>query len=113
MGDRRKQALRIQFDGKLRLEFHGAKIMNDAGLLAFRELTEAFRLTERTSTVLLDGRRGRETVSDPRSAQVECSDALRAPASEESNGKCRLVAGGMGGVSMSQASQRQLPPKCM
>ncbi len=24
MGDRRKQALRVQFDGKLKLEFHGA-----------------------------------------------------------------------------------------
>ncbi len=29
MGDRRKQALRMQFDGKLRLEFRGAKIMSD------------------------------------------------------------------------------------
>ena len=35
MGDRRKQALRVQFDGKLRLECHGAKITSDAGLLAF------------------------------------------------------------------------------
>ncbi len=26
MGDRRKHALRVQFDGKLRLEFQGAKI---------------------------------------------------------------------------------------
>ena len=47
MGDRRKRALRIQFDGKLRREFHGAKITSDAGLLLFRELDEAFRLTEK------------------------------------------------------------------
>ena len=61
MGDRRKQALRVQFDGKLRLEFHGAKITSDAGLLAFRELDEAFRLTEKGSTVLSDCRRGKNT----------------------------------------------------
>ena len=61
MGDRRKQALRMQFDGKLRLEFHGAKITSDAGLLAFRELDEAFRLTERGSTLLSDSRRGKNT----------------------------------------------------
>ena len=42
MADRRKRALRVQFDGKFRLEFHGAKITSDAGLLAFRELDEAF-----------------------------------------------------------------------
>ncbi len=59
MGDRRKQALRVQFDGKLRLQFHGAKITSDAGLLAFRELDEAFRLTEKGSTVLSDSRRGK------------------------------------------------------
>ena len=61
MGDRRKQALPAQFDGKLKLEFHGAKITSDAGLLAFRELDEAFRLTERASTVLSDPRHGKNT----------------------------------------------------
>ena len=60
MGDRRKQAVRVQFDGKLKLEFHGAKVTSDAGLLAFRELDEAFRLTEKGSTVLSDCRRGKE-----------------------------------------------------
>jgi hypothetical protein len=61
MGDRRKQALRVQFDGKLKLEFHGANITSDAGLLAFRELDEAFRLTEKGSTLLADCRRGKNT----------------------------------------------------
>ncbi len=54
MGDRRKQGLRVQVDSKLKLEFHGTKITSDAGLLAFRELDEAFRLTEKGSTVLSD-----------------------------------------------------------
>ena len=61
MGDRRKQALRVQFDGRLRLEFHGAKITSDAGLLPFRELDEAFCLTEKGSTVLSDPRQGTNT----------------------------------------------------
>ena len=44
MGDRRKQALRVQFDGKLKLEFQGARITSDAWLLAFPELDEGLRL---------------------------------------------------------------------
>ncbi len=58
---RRKRALRAQFDGKLKLEFHGTKITSDAGLLAFRELDEAFRLTEKASIMFSDTRRGKNT----------------------------------------------------
>jgi len=61
MGDRRKRALRVQYDGKLRLEFHGAKITSDAGLLPFRELDEAFRLTEAASVMFSESRRGKNT----------------------------------------------------
>ena len=57
MGDTRKQVLCVQFDGKIKLRFHGAKITSDAGLLAFRELDEAFRLTERGGIALSDSRR--------------------------------------------------------
>ena len=53
----------MQFDGKLKLklEFHGAKITSNAGLLAFRELDEAFRLTEKGSTMLSDPRPEKNT----------------------------------------------------
>jgi len=51
----------VQFDGKLKLEFHGAKITSDAGLLAFRELDEAFRVTEKESAVLSDLHHGKNT----------------------------------------------------
>ena len=63
MGDRRKQALRVEFDGKLKLklEFHGAKSTSNAGLPAFRELDEAFRLTEKGSSMLSDCRREKTT----------------------------------------------------
>ena len=42
MGERGKRALRVKFDGKLMLEFHGTKISNDVGLLVYRELLETF-----------------------------------------------------------------------
>ena len=47
MGNGRIQALRVQFDGKLKLEFRGPKITSDSGLPPFRELDEPFRLTEK------------------------------------------------------------------
>ena len=61
MADRRKQPLGVQFDGKLSLEFHRAKVTSDAGLLAFRESDEAFRLTENASMMLTDPRHGKNT----------------------------------------------------
>jgi len=61
VGDRRSRALRVQFDGKLRLEFHGASITSDAGLLPFREMDEAFRLTETAAAMLSESRTGQNT----------------------------------------------------
>ena len=61
MGDKRKHALRVQFDRKIKLEFDGTKITSDAGLIAFRELDEAFRLTEKGGKGLSDCRRGKNT----------------------------------------------------
>jgi len=38
MGEKTRETLKLQFDKRLRLEFHGAGIISDAGLLACREL---------------------------------------------------------------------------
>ena len=59
MGEKTKEALRVQFDKRLRLEFHGARITSDAGLLACRELDGALELTEVAPTYLEETREGR------------------------------------------------------
>lgn len=41
--------LRVGFEPRLRLAFQGAKISSDAGLLVYRELDEAAKLTESAS----------------------------------------------------------------
>jgi len=41
MGEARKEALRGDFDSRIKLEFHGAAITSDAGLVAYRVLDGA------------------------------------------------------------------------
>ena len=59
MGDGGKASLRLQFNPQIRLEFHGATITSDAGLLAFRELDDALDLTSIASDYLRESRSGR------------------------------------------------------
>jgi len=62
MGEGKRDALRVDFDGQIRLEFHGANVTSDAGLLAYRELDEALGLTAEVDELAIhDPRTGQNT----------------------------------------------------
>src|ERR687896_2337100 len=56
MGESTNTQLRMKFDSRVRLEFRGATITSDAGLLAARELDEALGLTGLAADTLQDSR---------------------------------------------------------
>jgi len=59
MGESKQGCLRVDFDRRLRLEFHGSKVTTDAGFLAYRELDDALELTEMAGDVFCDNRTGK------------------------------------------------------
>ena len=59
MGDGEKTPLKLNFDRKVHLEFRGATITSDAGLLACRELDDALNLTDSADDFLKESRTGK------------------------------------------------------
>jgi hypothetical protein len=57
-----QRADRVAFDRRVRLEFRGAQISSDGGLLVMHELDDALGLSDLASAALCDTRRGKNTV---------------------------------------------------
>jgi hypothetical protein len=58
-GEAKEPPLRVAFDRRIKLEFHGSRITLDGGLLAYRELDDVIDLTAMGASALGEGRRGR------------------------------------------------------
>ena len=61
MGECTKPPLRVDFDRGIKLEFPGATVTSDGGVLAYREQDEALKLTDMAFEVLNETRTGLNT----------------------------------------------------
>ena len=57
-GESKRGGLRVDFDHRLKLEFHGSRITSDGGFLAHRELDDALGLIGIVGDILQDNRTG-------------------------------------------------------
>jgi hypothetical protein len=77
MGERTQEALRVHFDTRVRLEFPGATLTSDAGLLACRELDAVLGLTQAATRSLEECRISKRFArsnrcNGPNGARISC-----------------------------------------
>src|SRR5215208_7032781 len=89
-GEENEAALRVTFDPRLKLEFHGSRVTSDAGLLPFRDLDDALGLTDLAGEALTDTRTG-QTSRHTLMAQVRQSVLGRLAGYEDVNAADRLA----------------------
>ena len=90
MGESSDTPLKLQFDRRVRLEFRGATITSDAGLLACRELDAALGLTETANDYIHENRTGRN-VQHPLLPLLRQSVYSRLAGYEDTNDAERLA----------------------
>ncbi len=90
LGEAKRADLRVRFDGRIRLQFQGAKVSSDAGLLAIRELDQVLGLTELAGATLADTRTGRN-IQHGRVALLRQSVYSRLAGYEDTNDAERLA----------------------
>ena len=90
MGESSDTPLKRQFDRRVRLDFRGATITSDAGLLACRELDAALGLTETANDYIHENRTGRN-VQHPLLPLLRQSVYSRLAGYEDTNDAERLA----------------------
>src|ERR1700680_2321916 len=59
VGETEQRPFQLSFNSSLRVDFQGARVTSDGGLLVVRELDERLRLSELVDRHLSDSRRGK------------------------------------------------------